>query len=68
MKESGTKLEFSNKYRLELNTRGAERRKRHRREQSDRREIVRFGYEITTRRTGKDRRKYLDNWKGYESF
>lgn len=33
-----------------------ERRKGHRRNQVDRREIERFGYEIMTRRKGNDRR------------
>ena len=66
--ESGlSKSRFNNKNRLELTSRGAERRKRQRRERSDRREIVRFGYEITTRRTGQDRRTLYDNWKGYDS-
>ncbi|MCG6969618.1 MAG: hypothetical protein LJE85_07625 [Gammaproteobacteria bacterium] len=65
MKQCSSKPQFNNKYRLELNSRGAERRKLQRREQSDRREIVRFGYDITTRRFGRDRRKYQDDWQGY---
>ena len=68
MENNNNKTSLSNKYRLELNPHGVERRKQHRREQSERREIVRFGYDITTRRSGSDRRKYNDLWKGYDIF
>jgi hypothetical protein len=68
MENTKSKTQYSNKHHLEMNSHGVERRKQQRRAQADRREIIRFGYDITTRRFGKDRRKNQDTWKGYETF
>ena len=64
MKQSSSDMQLNTKFRLELNSRGVEKRKLQRREQSDRREIVRFGYDITTRRSGNDRRESSDVDRG----
>ena len=45
-----------------------ERRKQHRREQSDRREIERFGYPITTRRSDSERRNDNDDSEASVSY
>lgn len=57
MDSKKNKLQVSNKFHLKLDLQDEERRELQRREQSDRREIERFGYEKITRRSGGERRK-----------
>jgi hypothetical protein len=52
------KSQFDNEFHRGLNSNDAERRKQQRREQSDRREIERFGFKISTRRSSDDRRDH----------
>jgi hypothetical protein len=68
MNKSSSDIQLNNKFGLELESRNIEKRKLQRREQSDRREIVRFGYDITTRRSGQDRRESLGDCKGCELY
>ena len=68
MKKNSSNTQFNKKFRQQMNSICVEKRNQPRREQSDRREIERFGYDITTRRSGLDRRKFRDDWKSYEMF
>lgn len=61
MENKFIKLQLKNQSSWQLTSRGLERRNQQRREQPDRREITRFGYEIVTRRSGHDRRSVHDS-------
>lgn len=58
MENNPSKSNFDLSHCLDSDPNGFERRKQHRREQPDRREIERFGYTIMTRRFVGERRKY----------
>ena len=60
MDNNDSKPKFKDKLHPGFNSRGIETRKQPRREQPDRREIERFGYDKITRRANNDRRDKSD--------
>ena len=57
MRSNASESQFEDNLRSQGESHSAERRNLDRREQPDRREIERFGFEIISRRSGSDRRK-----------